>query len=538
MIDGIAKKTFVLSVLVVAISTTTAVVAAGDDGVNGVQRVSAEQLQLAEDRRRVAVYLEEQGALVSDAMIDQMIASDPGLGFLDRQSTKQQIIADGSGSAKFEIVGQQVIKVGQKASLYTHVGNDPASTGPEALLSYNWGNFLLGGGSGGYFRTNDGKVSANAASTAVIPVRTSSGLSGTTSAPVDSGSVGVHYGVYGSAKVNLAAGQMPSSLQQYGVYGSTNQPTGYGGYFVNNYDFANGDDYAQALYVKASGKSSGIIGDPRSYAATVETTNSTGPTAGLAVFLNNQQASGSSYYIGFITRNATDDGNHFAGGIRGFPTIDNKSGVEYISYNADFAEFLPRANPDKKLQSGDIVGVIRGKISRDLTGAHHIQVVSTAPVVAANMPQPDQEHLYEQVAFIGQVPVKVKGSVKAGDYIVASGKNDGLGIAVSPDNMTPEDFKMAVGQAWESSDEQGVKLINTAVGLAADDAYAYMKKQDQRIASQDQRIVSQGQRIVSLEQQLSAKMARLDRLAAQMEALTQKVAYIQSASMTASAPVK
>ncbi len=120
--------------------------------------------------------------------------------------------------------------------------------------------------------------------------------------------------------------------------------------------------------------------------------------------------------------------------------------------------------------------------------------------------------------------MKVKGSVKAGDYIVASGKNDGLGIAVSPDNMTPEDFKMAVGQAWESSNEQGVKLINTAVGLAADDAYAYMKKQDQRIAS--------------LEQQLSAKMARLDRLAAQMEALTQKVAYIQSANMTASASVK
>ena len=51
-----------------------------------------------------------------------------------------------------------------------------------------------------------------------------------------------------------------------------------------------------------------------------------------------------------------------------------------------------------------------------------------------------------------------------------------------------------------------------------------MKKQDQRIAS--------------LEQQLSAKMARLDRLAAQMEALTQKVAYIQSANMTASASVK
>ncbi|WP_305802769.1 hypothetical protein, partial [Thiolapillus sp.] len=113
------------------------------------------------------------------------------------------------------------------------------------------------------------------------------------------------------------------------------------------------------------------------------------------------------------------------------------------------------------------------------------------------------------------------GAVIAGDYIVASGNNDGIGIAIAPDQMTPEDFKMAVGQAWESSAETGVKLVNTAVGLAADDAYAYMKKQDQRIAS--------------LEKQLNAKMARLDRLAGQLEALTQKVAYIQLASMAASA---
>ena len=87
--------------------------------------------------------------------------------------------------------------------------------------------------------------------------------------------------------------------------------------------------------------------------------------------------------------------------------------------------------------------------------------------------------------------------------------------------MTADDFRLMVGRAWESSGEQGMKLINTAVGVDSDGAYAYMKKQDQRIAR--------------LEQQLSSKMAGLERLAAQLESLTRKVAYIQAASMTVSA---
>ncbi|HET9786391.1 MAG TPA: hypothetical protein VFP47_04620, partial [Pyrinomonadaceae bacterium] len=64
-----------------------------------------------------------------------------------------------------------------------------------------------------------------------------------------------------------------------------------------------------------------------------------------------------------------------------------------------------------------------------------------------------------------QVMVRVRGPVKAGDYIVASGLNDGTGIAVSPERITSEQFEQAVGQAWESSADLGVKSVRTAVGL-------------------------------------------------------------------------
>ena len=55
--------------------------------------------------------------------------------------------------------------------------------------------------------------------------------------------------------------------------------------------------------------------------------------------------------------------------------------------------------------------------------------------------------------------------MKAGDFIVASGLNDGTGIAVSPDCITSEQFEQVVGQAWESSADLGVKSVRTAVGL-------------------------------------------------------------------------
>ncbi len=62
---------------------------------------------------------------------------------------------------------------------------------------------------------------------------------------------------------------------------------------------------------------------------------------------------------------------------------------------------------------------------------------------------------------------RIRGKVQAGDYIVPSGLNDGTGMAISPDRLTSAHCSQIVGRAWQSSGVEGVKLIDTSVGLQA-----------------------------------------------------------------------
>ncbi|CAN0599661.1 unnamed protein product [Ectocarpus sp. 12 AP-2014] len=86
------------------------------------------------------------------------------------------------------------------------------------------------------------------------------------------------------------------------------------------------------------------------------------------------------------------------------------------------------------------------------------------------MPTEEDKRSYKQIAFLGQVPVKVIGAVTKGDYILPSGNADGMAIAVSPDNMRTNDYKRIIGVAWD--EYQGNELfsfINTAVGINSND---------------------------------------------------------------------
>jgi hypothetical protein len=88
------------------------------------------------------------------------------------------------------------------------------------------------------------------------------------------------------------------------------------------------------------------------------------------------------------------------------------------------------------------------------------------------MPPEDKEHLYGLVGFIGQVPVRVRGSVVIGDYILPSGLEDGTGVALSFDDLDPKDLPRVLGRAWEASNEEGIKRVNTVLGLALGEAQA------------------------------------------------------------------
>ena len=126
-------------------------------------------------------------------------------------------------------------------------------------------------------------------------------------------------------------------------------------------------------------------------------------------------------------------------------------GVTYESGSADYAEWLPKAHKNEKFAVADIVGVKGGKISKVTDDAEQFMVISLKPIVLGNTPENGKAKEYEKVAFMGQVPVRVLGAVNLGDYILPSGGNNGLGIAVSPANMKPQDYKKIVGVAWSAA---------------------------------------------------------------------------------------
>jgi len=199
--------------------------------------------------------------------------------------------------------------------------------------------------------------------------------------------------------------------------------------------------------------------------------NSSSPVNTLAVKLANSKTDVSTL-IGFLGSTTTGTGStlpeihkakNYLGGIR-ISGSGGEVGAEFLSSPADYAEYILKENPKDTFEKGQVVGIRGGRVSHITEGADTLMVISYAPIVAGNMPPKGKEHLYALVAFMGQVPVKVRGPVQAGDYIVASGLNDGFAVAVPSGSIESNSIDLIVGQAWESQTSQAEKTVNTFVG--------------------------------------------------------------------------
>ena len=168
--------------------------------------------------------------------------------------------------------------------------------------------------------------------------------------------------------------------------------------------------------------------------------------------------------------------------------LDLKLGVVYESGSGDYAEWLEREDPKDVMQYGEIVGVIGGKISRNTPANSKVMVISYSPIVLGNMPAANREKDFEKVAFMGQVPVRVAGAVEIGDYILPSGHNDGIGIAVHPKDMSTQDYARIVGVAWEASNGSLINVVNVAVGINTNDIALRVAEQEQSIHQVKQEI--------------------------------------------------
>lgn len=165
-------------------------------------------------------------------------------------------------------------------------------------------------------------------------------------------------------------------------------------------------------------------------------------------------------------------------------------GVAFESGGADYAEWLKKSDVNEIMTFGDVVGVKAGVISKSFLEADHFMVVSKSPIVSGAMPAEQDQNKYKQIAFLGQVPVKVLGEVNKGDYILPSGNGDGLAIAVTPDGMRVNDYDRIIGVAW--SEYHGNELfsyINTAVGINSNDLTRMVSEMQARLNAMQQALV-------------------------------------------------
>lgn len=195
-------------------------------------------------------------------------------------------------------------------------------------------------------------------------------------------------------------------------------------------------------------------GSQANYAFAIENTDASNGADVLALTVQETQPDADTNFLTFF-----DGSDDVLGEVEG----NGSGGVVFKSNGADYAEYLPALDPSETLVAGDLVAVRSGRITRDTSSFDQLMVISTNPIVIGNKPQDETNH--HKVAFIGQVPVKVIGSVNSGDYLLASGNHNGAAIAKPAAQLRASDRSFIIGRAWDSSEEQGEKLINAAVGL-------------------------------------------------------------------------
>jgi hypothetical protein len=160
--------------------------------------------------------------------------------------------------------------------------------------------------------------------------------------------------------------------------------------------------------------------------------------------------------------------------------ICNDGGVTYASKGADYAEWIPKEDPTQHFNIGEIVGVKNGQVSKSTEDAEQIMIISSRPIVLGNTPPVEEADAYAKVGFMGQVMTMVKGKVNVGDYIIPSGHNDGIALAVSPSAIRLDQIPLVAGKAWEASEEGAIiGFINVAVGLRTNEWVDVIQRQDE-----------------------------------------------------------
>ncbi len=221
--------------------------------------------------------------------------------------------------------------------------------------------------------------------------------------------------------------------------------------------------------------------DLENHVAAIENTSTDASPDVLMLKVNIENPNNGNNFITF------SDSTKLVGAIEG----NGSGGIQLNTSGGDFAEYLRKSNPNEALKPGDIVGLFSEGVSKKTENAQRLMVVSTAPAVLGNRPVNNINSAYAPVAFLGQVPVKVIGSFSAGDFIIPSGRADGIGIAVSPKAITPSQYASVIGRTLNSHKAKGLNEAIVMVGLPQHELWnGIIKKRDARIAKLENRLAA------------------------------------------------
>jgi hypothetical protein len=153
--------------------------------------------------------------------------------------------------------------------------------------------------------------------------------------------------------------------------------------------------------------------------------------------------------------------------------LENGDTVEFSEYVR-----LRYMSESKALNQVTVVGLDAGEISLDTSRAACVSVISTDPFFLGPKPEATELHKYRAVAMVGKVEVPTVGVVFVGNWIVASGRNDGLAVSRSALKKGDKVIGIATTHSFNPSIKMIVVLLDASVGREAKDKHLIRLVQD------------------------------------------------------------
>ena len=121
------------------------------------------------------------------------------------------------------------------------------------------------------------------------------------------------------------------------------------------------------------------------------------------------------------------------------------------------------AQPAGGSEEGDVVGMHKGRVSRQVEGAAMVAIVTHKAVVVGSVPSAanGQREPGVEVMYCGRVPVRAEGTIRDGDVLYSSGRGDGLAVSSMELRMD-----IACIKPGETGKKPARRIVGVAIGTS------------------------------------------------------------------------